>query len=318
MSLLFFALISHILPLYINLTNFDLLKRRGTRENKRNHLFHIIWRQCLYLCFLVYFNIKFSNFVFLSGLPLLLSVWTIRLAFLCVVHLWLFLFLLISCFLVYLCTCGVRELTLLFSHLQRQRNHKKVLQNSHHTLLSGLRPYSSPYLSGDRYGPLAASQHIHPDRWQRAKSYSHTTGTCFYTHKVNPPPPTPRLTASGAFCMDLLCVFNSISLTSYLRPLCYRIPPTHLQLPASLSASLMPSPTPLPPIITQQFPLPVFPPSFLFISIVSFLCHPSFILHLFSGRQKFHAGLFYMSCACCFQDICFQYEFPVSLYLQFI
>ncbi|MEQ2277128.1 Potassium voltage-gated channel subfamily KQT member 4, partial [Xenotaenia resolanae] len=43
-----------------------------------------------------------------------------------------------------------RELTLLFSHLQRQRNTKKVLQNSYHTLLSGLRPYSSPYLSGDR------------------------------------------------------------------------------------------------------------------------------------------------------------------------
>ncbi|XP_042074881.1 potassium voltage-gated channel subfamily KQT member 4 isoform X3 [Haplochromis burtoni] len=42
-----------------------------------------------------------------------------------------------------------RELTLLFSHLQRQRNTKKVLHNSYHTLLSGLRPYSSPYLSGD-------------------------------------------------------------------------------------------------------------------------------------------------------------------------
>ncbi|KAM6899323.1 potassium voltage-gated channel subfamily KQT member 4 isoform 2-T2 [Xenentodon cancila] len=42
-----------------------------------------------------------------------------------------------------------RELTLLFSHLQRQRNTKKVLQNSYHTLLSGLRPCSSPYLSGD-------------------------------------------------------------------------------------------------------------------------------------------------------------------------
>ncbi|XP_041663907.1 potassium voltage-gated channel subfamily KQT member 4 isoform X2 [Cheilinus undulatus] len=42
-----------------------------------------------------------------------------------------------------------RELTLLFSHLQRQRNNKKVLHNSYHTLLSGLRPYSSPYLSGD-------------------------------------------------------------------------------------------------------------------------------------------------------------------------
>ncbi|KAA0710387.1 Potassium voltage-gated channel subfamily KQT member 4 KQT-like 4 [Triplophysa tibetana] len=42
-----------------------------------------------------------------------------------------------------------RELTLLFSHLQRPRSAKKVLQNSYHTLLSGLRPYSSPYLSGD-------------------------------------------------------------------------------------------------------------------------------------------------------------------------
>ncbi|XP_064841520.1 potassium voltage-gated channel subfamily KQT member 4-like [Oncorhynchus masou masou] len=42
-----------------------------------------------------------------------------------------------------------RELTLLFSHLQRRRSAKKVLHNSHHTLLSGLRPYSSPYLSGD-------------------------------------------------------------------------------------------------------------------------------------------------------------------------
>ncbi|XP_074469918.1 potassium voltage-gated channel subfamily KQT member 4 isoform X2 [Sebastes fasciatus] len=42
-----------------------------------------------------------------------------------------------------------RELTLLFSHLQRQRNPKKVLQNSYNTLLSGLRPYSPPYLSGD-------------------------------------------------------------------------------------------------------------------------------------------------------------------------
>ncbi|XP_076610725.1 potassium voltage-gated channel subfamily KQT member 4 [Chaetodon auriga] len=42
-----------------------------------------------------------------------------------------------------------RELTLLFSHLQRQRSTKKVLHNSYHTLLSGLWPYSSPYLSGD-------------------------------------------------------------------------------------------------------------------------------------------------------------------------
>ncbi|KAM6959343.1 potassium voltage-gated channel subfamily KQT member 4 isoform 2-T2 [Aplochiton taeniatus] len=42
-----------------------------------------------------------------------------------------------------------RELTLLFSHLQRRRSAKKVQPNSHHTLLSGLRPYSSPYLSGD-------------------------------------------------------------------------------------------------------------------------------------------------------------------------
>ncbi|XP_075872278.1 potassium voltage-gated channel subfamily KQT member 4 isoform X1 [Nelusetta ayraudi] len=42
-----------------------------------------------------------------------------------------------------------RELTLLFSHLQRQRNTKKVLHNPYHTLLSGLWPYSAPYVSGD-------------------------------------------------------------------------------------------------------------------------------------------------------------------------
>ncbi|XP_069051600.1 LOW QUALITY PROTEIN: potassium voltage-gated channel subfamily KQT member 4 [Lepisosteus oculatus] len=43
-----------------------------------------------------------------------------------------------------------RELTVLFSHLQRQRSAKKVLPISHHTLLSGLRPYGSPCLPGDR------------------------------------------------------------------------------------------------------------------------------------------------------------------------
>ncbi|KAJ7991516.1 hypothetical protein DPEC_G00284690 [Dallia pectoralis] len=42
-----------------------------------------------------------------------------------------------------------RELTLLFSHIQRRRSAKRVLHSSHHTLLSGLRPYSAPYLSGD-------------------------------------------------------------------------------------------------------------------------------------------------------------------------
>lgn len=94
--------------------------------------------------------------LFLSGIPLLLSVWTIDLAFVWVLHI-LLLFFVKSCFsCVYLCTWAVRELTLLFSHLQRQRNTKKVL-NSYQTLLSGLWPYSSPYLSGDRYAPC----HIH-------------------------------------------------------------------------------------------------------------------------------------------------------------
>ncbi|KAM8840772.1 potassium voltage-gated channel subfamily KQT member 4 isoform 3-T3 [Spinachia spinachia] len=50
-----------------------------------------------------------------------------------------------------------RELTLLFSHLQRQRNTKKVFPNSYHTLLSGLRPYSLPYLSGDRKAEVPCS-----------------------------------------------------------------------------------------------------------------------------------------------------------------
>ncbi|XP_068603647.1 potassium voltage-gated channel subfamily KQT member 4 [Brachionichthys hirsutus] len=71
-----------------------------------------------------------------------------------------------------------RELTLLFSHLQRQRNTKKVLHNSYHTLLSGLRPYSSPYLSGDRKAEVPCSQllskkrglfRIHAGRKQSSK-----------------------------------------------------------------------------------------------------------------------------------------------------
>ncbi|XP_015227882.1 PREDICTED: potassium voltage-gated channel subfamily KQT member 4 isoform X1 [Cyprinodon variegatus] len=71
-----------------------------------------------------------------------------------------------------------RELTLLFSHLQRQRSTKKVLQNSYHTLLSGLRPYSSPYLSRDRKAEVPCSQllskkrglfRIHAGRKQSSK-----------------------------------------------------------------------------------------------------------------------------------------------------
>ncbi|XP_023201023.1 potassium voltage-gated channel subfamily KQT member 4 isoform X1 [Xiphophorus maculatus] len=71
-----------------------------------------------------------------------------------------------------------RELTLLFSHLQRQRNTKKVLQNSYNTLLSGLRPYSSPYLSRDRKAEAPCSQllskkrglfRIHAGRKQSSK-----------------------------------------------------------------------------------------------------------------------------------------------------
>ncbi|MBN3307542.1 potassium voltage-gated channel subfamily KQT member 4 [Amia ocellicauda] len=42
-----------------------------------------------------------------------------------------------------------RELTLLFSHLQRQRSAKRVLHNLHQSLLSGRQHYSTPYLSGD-------------------------------------------------------------------------------------------------------------------------------------------------------------------------
>lgn len=64
--------------------------------------------------------------------------------------LFLFCFVPLSCFIIFMSCLWVRELTLLFSHLQRQRSTKKVLHNSYHTLLSGLRPYSSPYL-GDRY-----------------------------------------------------------------------------------------------------------------------------------------------------------------------
>ncbi|XP_041739878.1 potassium voltage-gated channel subfamily KQT member 4 [Coregonus clupeaformis] len=73
-----------------------------------------------------------------------------------------------------------RELTLLFSHLQRRRSAKKVLHNSHHTLLSGLRPYSSPYLSGD-----SSSKMGFRDRMRLNNSRSSQTSR----NKASPLPP---------------------------------------------------------------------------------------------------------------------------------
>ncbi|XP_056255928.1 potassium voltage-gated channel subfamily KQT member 4 isoform X2 [Seriola aureovittata] len=78
-----------------------------------------------------------------------------------------------------------RELTLLFSHLQRQRNTKKVLHNSYHTLLSGLRPYSSPYLSGD-------SKMGFRDRIRMNNSRSSQT----IRNKASPLPPGPGVRRS--------------------------------------------------------------------------------------------------------------------------
>lgn len=129
--------------------------------------------------------------LFLSSVPPLLSIWTISLAFLCVLHQFLlfvfFCFFHLSC--VYLCTWGVRELTLLFSHLQRQRNTKKVLHNSYHTLLSGLWPYSSPYMSGDRYAPPPPSLQPHSTPRQAAAgpptlTHRHPIKTSRTTHSA--------------------------------------------------------------------------------------------------------------------------------------
>ncbi|XP_015227884.1 PREDICTED: potassium voltage-gated channel subfamily KQT member 4 isoform X3 [Cyprinodon variegatus] len=79
-----------------------------------------------------------------------------------------------------------RELTLLFSHLQRQRSTKKVLQNSYHTLLSGLRPYSSPYLSRDRKAEVPCSSKMgFRDRIRMNNSRSSQT----IRNKASPLPP---------------------------------------------------------------------------------------------------------------------------------
>ncbi|XP_060915946.1 potassium voltage-gated channel subfamily KQT member 4 isoform X3 [Labrus mixtus] len=79
-----------------------------------------------------------------------------------------------------------RELTLLFSHLQRQRNNKKVLHNSYHALLSGLRPYSSPYLSGDRKAETPCSSKMgFRDRIRMNNSRSSQT----LKNKTSPLPP---------------------------------------------------------------------------------------------------------------------------------
>lgn len=168
-----------------------------------------------YLCFAFAFDTQIMFFIFTSFVPLLLSVWTIDLAFLCFVfyHLLFFCSFVMCFFFCLFVHVGVRELTLLFSHLQRQRNTKKVLHNSHHTLLSGLRPYSSPYLSGDRY----ALRHLlqpHSASWQAAKVYlqsckhklrNNTFSRCRHTPK-HPDCLLPELSAW------MCCLSNSRSL----------------------------------------------------------------------------------------------------------
>ncbi|KAK1805075.1 hypothetical protein P4O66_019437 [Electrophorus voltai] len=109
------------------------------------------------------------------------------------------------------------ELTLLFSHLQRQRNTKKVLHN-HHTLLSGLRPYSSLYLSGDRYAIAQPDQLVSKKRGffrihgckQRYPCHStcYTMGT-----PLHPMPNTPRTTLLQSPRLENLLMHSTLLLT---------------------------------------------------------------------------------------------------------
>ncbi|XP_056439490.1 potassium voltage-gated channel subfamily KQT member 4-like isoform X2 [Gadus chalcogrammus] len=80
-----------------------------------------------------------------------------------------------------------RELTFLFSHLQRQRSNKKVLQNSYQTLLSGLRPYSSPCLQGDSSNKLGFRDRM---RMNNSRSSQATRG------KASPATPVPGVRPS--------------------------------------------------------------------------------------------------------------------------
>ncbi|XP_048850039.1 potassium voltage-gated channel subfamily KQT member 4-like isoform X2 [Brienomyrus brachyistius] len=61
-----------------------------------------------------------------------------------------------------------RELTLLFSHLQQQRNTKKG--QHFHTLLSGLRPHSSPFLSRDSGGKMGFRDRIRMNNTRAAQT----------------------------------------------------------------------------------------------------------------------------------------------------
>ncbi|XP_061677678.1 potassium voltage-gated channel subfamily KQT member 4 isoform X2 [Syngnathoides biaculeatus] len=80
-----------------------------------------------------------------------------------------------------------RELTLLFSHLQRQRNAARrappppYSANFHHAPLSGLRPYGAPYMSGD------SSKLGFRDRIRMNNSRSAQT----IRNKASPQPPGP-------------------------------------------------------------------------------------------------------------------------------
>lgn len=222
------------------------------------------------------------------------------------------------CFVLFICARGgVRELTLLFSHLQRQRNTKKVLPSSYHTLLSGLRPYSLPYLSGDRYAPRHLLQ-PHGTHRQVAQRHPCPLHPCTQTpkptqHRNNRDPQKNTFNrCTEGINVDLLlelsarmnCVTNNVSLMLICDHCVAGSPPLPPSLPFTcLHLCLLSSnSSPPPPAVHSLVASSCLPLSFpLFPLCLFYAIHPPSVLRKAEVPCRFVLQV--MSCACLLMGI---------------
>lgn len=179
--LLFCAVVSYILHLCINLTNFYLLKKKGNLRS-------------IFLCQNLHFlNLNLPVILFLSRIPLLLSVWTIDVAVLCIFFHYLSFFCSsVICFFLFIYSCtwvseNWRYCSVTSSDSVTPRRFSTT-PTTHCCL--GCGPTAPPTCQGTGTHPATThSFAAHPDRWPKARQQLYSQSTlaieiCRATHST--------------------------------------------------------------------------------------------------------------------------------------
>lgn len=256
-----------------------MLKRRGTWET------HTETQDIQNVHLNSYFHF------FLSSIPLLLSVWTIQVAFLLFEFFHILLFFVFICHVFFLfcfiCARGLSENWRYCSVTSSDSVTPRRFSTTPTTRCClGCGPTAPPTCRGTGTHPATShSLTVHPDRWHKVYPYSctHADQNIQQVHKKNP--------GFRSFSAWTCCVSNNVSLT-LIWDHCVAGPPWLLCIFVCLAHTFAISTASRCSLTGCLFLSPSF---FPFISITPFPCRPPSILHLFSGRQKFHAGLFFKS-----------------------